>query len=247
MGKNKDHEQLAALEELVERGVLDDVLGVVKSGKEATVYLCEGPQHQSGLVAAKVYRSREVRRFANDAVYMQGRTRGMSGQDQRAIAQKSRAGREMAFGQWVSHEYDVLARLARAGCRVPAVYDRTDSIILMEYIGDGDEPALPLANVHLSAAEAADAWPSLLHDVEAMLSDDLVHGDLSAFNVLYHRGHPVIIDFPQAVDARFNTSALGLLERDIDRLASHFARYGVSADAWRVARELWGRFVRSEL
>ena len=72
MGKNKDHEQQLALNDLIERGILDDVLGVIKSGKEATVYLCEAPLSQTGLVAAKVYRSREVRRFANDAIYMEG-------------------------------------------------------------------------------------------------------------------------------------------------------------------------------
>jgi RIO kinase 1 len=247
LGKNKDHEQLLALEDLVERGILDDVIGVIKSGKEATVYLCEGPLNPSGLVAAKVYRSRDVRRFANDALYMEGRTRGMRHRDARAIAQKSRAGREIAFGQWVSEEFDTLTRLKHEGCDVPEVYDRTDSIILMEYVGDDGGPAPALANVRLDRQDAHEVWQSLLRNVELMLRADRVHGDLSAFNVLYQQRRPVIIDFPQAVDARFNTSALELLERDIDRLASYFERYGIIVDAWRTARDLWARFLRSDL
>lgn len=247
MGKNKDHEHQLALDDLIERGILDGVLGVIKSGKEATVYLCEAPLHQSGLVAAKVYRSRDVRRFANDAVYTEGRTRGMTHRDVRAMAQKSRAGREIASGHWVSNEYDVLSRLRRAGCSVPEVYDRTDNIILMEYLGDGDEPAPALADARLKRTEADRAWREVLRNIEAMLAEDVVHGDLSAFNILVHGGRTVLIDFPQAVDARFNSAALQLLERDIDRVASYFERYGVVADAWSIARDLWARFLRSEL
>jgi RIO kinase 1 len=57
----------------------------------------------------------------------------------------------------------------------------------------------------------------------------------------------VIIDFPQAVDPRFNSNALELLERDIDRICAYVGRFGVAADAWRLSRDLWSRFVRSEL
>jgi RIO kinase 1 len=247
LGKNKEHEQLEAVEEFAERGLIEGVLGVVKSGKEATVYLCDAPDASNGLLAAKVYRSRDVRRFGDDAVYTEGRTRGMRGRDARAVLQKSRAGREIAFGKWVSAEYETLRALHEGGCDVPAPVDRTDTAVLMEYIGDDDGPAPALANVRLSADEARRVWSAVLRNIEMLLACDRVHGDLSAFNILYWRDTPVVIDFPQAVDARFNQSALSLLERDIDRVAAHFARMGVQVDGWRIARDLWGRFIRSEL
>lgn len=248
MGKNKQHEQLEAVEEFADRGLIEGVLGVVKSGKEATVYLCDAPSAANGLLAAKVYRSRDVRRFGDDAVYTAGRTRGMRGRDARAVLQKSRAGREIAFAHWVSAEYETLRALHEAGGNVPAPVERTETAILMEYIGnDDDGPAPPLANVRLSQGEARAAWAVVLHNIELMLACDRVHGDLSAFNILYWHETPVLIDFPQAVDARFNEAALQLLERDIDRVATHFERLGVRVDAWRTARELWGRFLRSEL
>jgi RIO kinase 1 len=57
-----------------------------------------------------------------------------------------------------------------------------------------------------------------------------VHGDLSAFNVLWWRETPVIIDFSQAVDAITHPAARELLVRDVDRTAAYFRRAGVAID-----------------
>lgn len=247
MGKNKEAEQLDALGELIESLILDEVLGVIKSGKEATVYLCRGFQGEPPLLAAKVYRDRDVRRFDNDRAYTEGRTRGMARRDAAAIAAKSRAGRELAFGQWVDEEWRTLGLLHAAGCDVPAPIGRYGRVVLMEYFGDGGAAAPMLADVRLGRDETRDVFERLLRNIELMLACDRVHGDLSPFNVLYRDGDLRVIDFPQAVDPRFNASALPLLERDIERVCQYAARSGVEADAARIARSLWGRFLRADL
>ncbi len=247
MGKNKDHEQLEALDAFIGDGTIDDVVGIVKSGKEATVYCCtSSARGVPPLVAAKVYRSTDVRRFANDAAYREGRLRRKD-RVARAIESKTRAGREFAFSQWVGAEHEALQLLHTAGVRVPRPLARSDSVVVMEYIGDQEGPAPLLNHAQMERDEAAEACAALLRDIETMLSCDRVHGDLSSFNVLYWNGAPVIIDFPQAVDARFNSNALALLERDVDRICGFFERYGIGNDAGRLARALWGRFLRSEL
>jgi RIO kinase 1 len=70
-----------------------------------------------------------------------------------------------------------------------------------------------------------------------------VHGDLSPFNVLYWRGGVKIIDFPQAVDARFNPNAFFLLRRDLENVCHYFERFGVAADPDRLAGQLWAWFL----
>ena len=249
MGKNKDNDQMRALEACIEEGLIDEVHWILKSGKEATVYLCERAHGGAAqLVAAKVYRSTEVRRFANDAVYRDGRLRGREHkQEARALKRKNRIGREMAFRSWVNEEYATLTLLHQAGADVPAPIAQRDAITFMEYVGDEDAPAPLLAHCQLEPGEAERMLARLLWNVELMLACDRVHGDLSAFNVLYDGGRLTVIDFPQAVDARFNHAALDLLERDIDRLCSFFSRWGVAADAHRISRDLWGRFLRSDL
>lgn len=248
MGKNRDIEQMESLEGFIDQGLIDDVLGVIKSGKEATVYCCSSSASPGApLVAAKVYRSLNVRSFRDDSVYRQGRTRGNQRVD-RGMLLKTATGRKLRFAQWVADEYATLSILHRAGADVPAPIACAEGVILMTYVGgDEDEPALPLAEAHPARDEAQRVFDRLLRNIELMLGCDRVHGDLSAYNVLYHAGQFWIIDFPQAVDPRFNASAQTLLERDIDRICAWAERYGVIADAGAIARRLWGRFLRSEL
>jgi RIO kinase 1 len=82
----------------------------------------------------------------------------------------------------------------------------------------------------------------LLWNVELWLHHGRVHGDLSAFNVLYWEGRAVVIDFPQAVDPDVNPNAYQLLARDLTNLCSYFRRYGVRADGNRLADDMWMRW-----
>lgn len=245
MGQNRENEQLDAIGELVDRGIIENVLGTVKSGKEATVYCCQAMN--GGLVAAKVYRSRNVRGFRDDSAYREGRMRGVKRREVVAITKRTKVGREMAFEGWVGAEFETLRLLHAAGCDVPRPIVQDGSVILMEFLGTEDEPAPPLASVRLERAEAERIFDVLMRNVELMLARDRIHGDLSPYNVLYRDGDVRIIDFPQAVDPRFNSNALSLLERDIDNLCRYFARHGVDADGWRISRDLWSRFLRSEI
>jgi RIO kinase 1 len=248
LGQNKTNEDAQALDDLIGQGLVAGVLGRVKSGKEATVYCCEAaPDAGVPLLAAKIYRQRDVRRFANDAAYNAGRLRQHHRRETRAILTRSDFGREQSFDRWVADEYETLSLLHRGGCAVPRPFVRFERVIVMEYIGDDEAPAPVLAGVHLDASEARFAFESLMRNVELALACDRIHGDLSAYNVLYHAGDIRIIDFPQAVDARFNPNALELLERDLSNVCGFFARLGIDADARRIARGFWGRYIRSEL
>jgi RIO kinase 1 len=239
------------LDEFFARGLIRAVLGVVKSGKEATVYRCQaGPAAGEGveLLAAKVYRPLERRAFRNDAVYAAGRTVGdRRRRDRLAFQQKSRHGREVQFSGWVGAEFDVLTRLAAAGVDTPRPYRRAGSAILMAYVGDAAGPAPTLSQVAVPRAAAGALLDRLLANVARCLAQHCVHGDLSAYNILYWEGVPWLIDFPQAVDPRFNPNAYTLLERDVVNVCRAFGRYGVERDGQRIAAGLWARYARGDL
>lgn len=248
MGQNRFNEEMADLEEHFGAGYIEEILGEVKSGKEATVYCCRGGYRLQGrLVAAKIYRARMVRQFANAAMYNAGRNRQPWKREARAMATKTRAGRQLAFGKWVADEVETLTLLHEAGADVPEPYGHSERILLMEYIGHEDTPAPLLVDAEPTSAEARDLFSRLMHNVEVMLRSDRVHGDLSPYNVLYDGSRLCLIDFPQAVDARFNPNALMLLERDIERICQWAARFGVTSDAWRHSRDLWHRYLRADL
>ena len=63
-----------ALETFYEEGWIDEVLYLVKCGKEATVYCCKAdPATGYDLVAAKIYRHRGLRSVKNYQSYREGR------------------------------------------------------------------------------------------------------------------------------------------------------------------------------
>ena len=78
-----------------------------------------------------------------------------------------------------------------------------------------------------------------MFNIALFLACNRIHGDLSEFNILYWQGTVSIIDFAQAVDPRQNPEVFPLLLRDIERVCSYFARYGVVADARALARDMW--------
>ncbi len=247
---------LSALDAFFAEGWITDVLYEVKSGKEATVYCCagnpaKGQEQGEGrpLFAAKIYRSRQRRDFKNDAVYQQGRVindRRM----RRAFERKTAFGREVQATAWTGHEFDTLRRLHAAGAAVPRPVSSAPDAILMDYVGDEHGAAAPLHAVSPAPDEARRLFGHVMRDIELWLACDCIHGDLSAFNMLYWRGAVTVIDFPQAVDPRANPSAYDLLARDIANVCRYFARQGVQAarsDPARLADALWRRFMRAEL
>jgi RIO kinase 1 len=231
------------LDAFIGDGSITEVLYVVRSGKEATVYCCRSAATSGdGLVAAKVYRPLERRNFHNDAVYQTGRDIPFSGQDRRALANKSRHGRDLQYGTWINAEFQTMRMLYEAGADVPEVLRRSNGAILMEYFGDETAPAPMLNRVTLPREQADKFLRGIIDNVTLWLANHLVHGDLSPYNLLYWEGRIVAIDFPQAVDARVNPNAKSLLFRDLENVCEHFGRYGIRADATRIANALWANY-----
>ena len=130
---------------------VDEVVGMINDGKEATVYLCRArPIAEVEYLAAKMYRARKFRAFSNEATYVNTekiRDRRMA----KAMRQKSRHGRDAVHHQWIGREWQMLETLHDAGASVPKPYMQCSDGILMEYIGRGAERAPALAELRLDA------------------------------------------------------------------------------------------------
>jgi RIO kinase 1 len=238
---------LTELEPFLDEGLVTRVIRAIKSGKEADVYLCEaGPSTGRDLLAAKVYRTRERRSFRNDSAYTAGRVITKR-RERVAVQKKTRYGRELGHGMWVHQEYEALRTLHDAGVDVPEPFSGSGDAVLMAYVGDDGRPAPQLRQVDLDRAEARELYDRLLWNLEMMLAANVVHGDLSPYNVLWWEGKVTIIDLPQAVDPRRNPNAHELLTRDVERLSAFFERLGVRTNASAVARDLWMRFLFADL
>jgi RIO kinase 1 len=232
-------EAVEAAEEFISEGLIAEVLAPLKSGKEATTWLCRaGREIDAEMAVLKVYHEQDRRNFANDTVYQDGRVI-LVGQVARAVAKKTEFGYQARNAMWVDHEYETLTTLFDAGADVPEPFACNEGAILMAFVGEGAMAAPQLQHAALSPEEARAAFSRLMWNVETWLAADVVHADLSAFNVLYDRGRVVVIDFPQAVDPRFAPAARSLLERDLTNVSRYFRRHGIVMDAKDEAARLW--------
>jgi len=232
------------LKPLIEDGIIDAVLRQLKSGKEAAVYLVQRREH---VRCAKVYKEADRRSFRQAAEYTEGR-KSRNSRRARAMEKGSRYGKQEQEAAWQTAEADALYRLSAVGMRVPRTYGFFEGVLLMDVIEDADgQPAPRLNDVLFSADEARQHHATLIQEVVRMLCAGLVHGDLSEFNILLAADGPVIIDFPQAVDAAQNNHAASLLERDVQNLADFFGRFAPELSETRYGKEIWALYAKGEL
>ncbi len=229
------------------------MLARIKGGKEANVYRCAAhPGTGLSLVAAKVYRPRMFRNLRNDKMYREGRevltadgkvVKKNDHRVMRAIGKKSAFGEQVSHTSWLMYEYTSLRRLYEAGASVPQPISNAENALLMGYCGDDKMAAPALSEIALDADEAKPLFVEVLRNIEVMLQNSMIHGDLSAYNILYWEGEITLIDFPQVTDTRINSRAYDILKRDITRVCEYFADQGVSSDPNGIMYRMWKRYV----
>lgn len=238
---------LESLGDFYEHQWITDVLRRVKGGKEASVYMCRGGEATgSKLVTAKVYRPRVLRNLKNDGIYRTGRVDlDISGNaiikeaDQNAIRRRTNYGEGLRHQSWIAYEFKTLEMLHEAGADVPKPYAMEKNAILMDFIGDVEMAAPTLNAVSLDPDEARPLFDRIIRNVDLLLSKDRIHGDLSAYNILYWEGDITLIDFPQVVSPEANPSAWTIFLRDVTRICQYFKAQGVKVKARKLAAELW--------
>lgn len=243
---------LQSLRGFYDQALITDVLGRVKGGKEASVYRCAAhPSTNERFLAAKVYRPQMFRNLRNDAMYREGRAiltedgREVKKTDHRvlrAVGKKSGFGQQVAHTSWLMYEFTTLQRLHAAGADVPRPIVAGENAILMTYIGDEKRGAPTLSEVALDETEAQPLFEALLRNIEILLRQGYVHGDLSAYNILYWEGALTLIDFPQVIHIKANQNAHAILQRDIERICAYFERYGVICDAHALTAQFWRQY-----
>ncbi|HEV3172932.1 MAG TPA: RIO1 family regulatory kinase/ATPase [Actinocrinis sp.] len=224
---------------ITSEGAVDTELGVVKTGKEAEVFLVrrELPGGPSVLLAEKRYRSSDHRLFHRDAGYLEGR-RMKESRMSRAVANRTSFGRKLISEQWAAAEFAALCGLWTAGAPVPYPVQRVGTDLLLEFIGDSDGGAAPrLAQLRPDPDSLADLWGQLREGLGALARAGFTHGDLSAYNVLVYQGQLVLIDLPQVVDVVVNPRGRELMERDVRNIGTWFAARGLR-DAEGEMREM---------
>ena len=229
------------------QAAVDTELGILKTGKEADAFLLEravpgsdglDEPGQSVVMVAKRYRTSEHRSFHRAAAYTEGRSMKRS-RDQRALKRKSTFGRQVATSEWAVSEWDALKRCWELGLPVPYPVQVDGTEILMEWITDDEGESAPrLAQTRPGPALLASYFEQLRGAMTTMAAHGIVHGDLSAYNLLAAGERLVIIDLPQIVDLVGNNAGFDFLMRDCANVAGWFRSRGLEVDEHELFGEL---------
>ncbi|CAA9368646.1 MAG: RIO1/ZK632.3/MJ0444 family protein [uncultured Nocardioidaceae bacterium] len=226
---------------VTEDAAIDTELGVLKTGKEADVFLVDravpGVPERSVLMAAKRYRSADHRLFSRDGAYVEGR-RIRKSREARAAAKGTGFGREVQAGEWARHEFAALSSLWSAGVPVPYPVQIDGTEILMEFV-DVDGAAAPrLAQVRPARSVVESYFDQMREAMATLARHGLAHGDLSAYNVLAQGERVVLIDLPQVIDIVGNPTGVDFLLRDCRNMCQWFRSRGLDVDADELLSEL---------
>lgn len=194
---------------ILSTGLATEVVRLISAGKEADVYLAT---YQGAPLAVKSYR-----------LY-------------RTVHRGGRAVKVDNLSWRAAREFELLRKAWKGGAPVPTPARRVENMFSMRYLG-GDAPAPRLHDVRLEDPEAALA--AILAGVESMALAGVVHGDLSAFNVLVHDARPWLIDLSGGIRVDRTgavpwvrlTRAADALRNGLAALQVYFRRYGLGIDA----------------
>ena len=210
----------------VENGLVDEVVSVLATGKEADVYV---GLWKTVPLALKVYRLHKTPHKKKAVI-------GYSVDRMDEIA---------------ATEFTILEKAYRAGISVPTPARRVDNMFTMRFLG-GETGARRLKDVDLDEPEQYAR--QTLGIVEKLLDAFIVHGDLSEYNLLLYHDRIFVIDFPQALDLsprpnrhRLFEKAKPLLRRDLENVARYFSQYDIQIDALAEYELLTTRFETAHL
>jgi RIO kinase 1 len=224
--------------------LVDSVICQLMSGKEAMIYLVSCGEKT---YCAKVYKENNQRNFHQNIHYIEGR-KIKNSRSTRAIKRGSAHGRRMREKEWQSTEVDMLWRLDAAGVRVPKSHAFFEGVLLMELITDDDGNAAPRLNdMKLTTAQACSYHDILIKQIKWMLCAGIIHGDLSAYNILISNQGPVIIDLPQAIDAAKNSNAEFMIKRDVKNITAYLSQFAPELANTDYGSEMWSLYSRGKL
>lgn len=210
-----DDKTLKVLYKLANQGYLQSLNGVISTGKEANVFL--GVDDDNNTVAVKIYRivTLDFKKI-NEYIAGDPRFKNHGGNKRQLIT------------SWTQKEFKNLSRLYNENARVPEPYTAKENVLVMEFLEhtqDDASAAVPLHKTKLDNAE--ETFEEIIDFMDLCYNKaNLVHGDLSRYNILMSYDHPYIIDLSQATLTSHPLSR-SLLERDINNIIYDAKKFNV--------------------
>ncbi len=221
-----DKRTMLTLHGLLNKHILDEIIGATKEGKESLILVGKKGKKY---VAIKVYRT--------DASDFKSMWRYLVGDPRFVRVKKKGRSRESIINLWCQREFKNLMIATKAGVTCPKPIAFKENVMVMSFIGEKDMPAPMLVNI--KHPNPKKIYNDVLKNMKKLTKAGLVHGDLSAYNILYLK-KPFFIDFSHGT-TKDSPIAPELLKRDVKNVNSYFSRLGVSV---KDIEKLYGELVK---
>ena len=218
-----DKSTLLTLEKLISNKTIDIIDYPISTGKEGNVFLAITPDKKK--IAVKIYRT-STSTFKHMQPYIIGDPRFQS-------IHKTR--RDIIYA-WTKKEYKNLQRLQKAGVNAPKPLKYIKNVLIMQYLGDSRKSAPLLKDTQNINAE--ETFKEIIRNLSLMYNKaEIVHGDLSQYNILIYRKKPFIIDLGQGVLLEHMNSD-DFLRRDITNIVKYFKKYKIDSNVKKIYEEI---------
>ena len=205
---------------LASQGYFESIQSPISIGKESNVFSAKS---KNGKVILKIYRL-ETCDFNRMYDYIKYDPRYSN-------LKKNR--RKIIFS-WVQREYRNIMKAREFGVTVPKPIAFLNNVLIEEFIGD--EEVAPKIKDYLPRAKK-EFFKKVISNMKKLYKADLIHADLSQFNILIYNDNPVLIDFSQATMLR-DPQANEFLDRDIKNIVNFFKKTGLKIDKNKVKEQI---------
>ncbi|XP_055919000.1 serine/threonine-protein kinase RIO3 [Eupeodes corollae] len=212
------------LYKLINNQILEQVNGIISTGKEAVIlHGSPDPNYVGDLLlpkecAIKIFKT-TLNEFKQRDRYIKD--------DYRFKDRFSKQNNRVIINMWAEKEMHNMMRMRDAGINCPDVVVLKKHVLVMSFIGDNHNAAPKLKDARLTDAELSLAYEEVIDMMHKMHNvAKLVHADLSEYNILWHDDKCWFIDVAQSVEPE-HPSALEFLMRDCNNIVSFFKKRGL--------------------
>jgi RIO kinase 1 len=125
---------------------------------------------------------------------------------------------------WAEKEMRNYRRIYNAGIPCPAPILLKSHVLIMEFLGENGWPSPRIRDANLSEKRLREAYVQTIIIMRRMFQRcKLVHGDLSEYNLLWHKNEVYVIDVSQSVESD-HPSALDFLRKDVSNVNDFFRK-----------------------
>lgn len=212
------------LYKFIQNELVEQYGGIVSTGKEAVILHANSHPNYDGELklppefAVKVFKT-TLNEFKQRDVFIKD--------DHRFKDRFNKQNIRKVIYMWTEKEMRNLTRMQRYGINCPDIIARKKNVIVMSFIGANKIAAPKLKEANLNAVKMAQAHREVVDAMYRLYNDaELIHGDLSEYNILWHNDRCYIIDVAQSVEPS-HASALQFLMRDCEKVSHFFRQNGV--------------------